>query len=111
LEIRFDDRLAQNGIEMVRYADDFILLCRSEQEAQEALEQVQRCKVLPKIFLVMAGRIAQPRPGRIQHRCPNVGFPIILKAWKSISRQSRKRGSRRSPPAPAPTVNSELICE
>ena len=34
--------MARNGIEMVRYADDFILLCRSQQAAQEAMEQVQR---------------------------------------------------------------------
>ena len=37
-----DWKMAENGIEMVRYADDFILLCRSQQEAQEAMEQVQR---------------------------------------------------------------------
>jgi RNA-directed DNA polymerase len=37
-----DWKMARNGIEMVRYADDFILLCRSQQAAQEAMEQVQR---------------------------------------------------------------------
>src|ERR1700745_2275010 len=37
-----DWKMARNGMEMVRYADDFILLCRSQPEAQEALEQVQR---------------------------------------------------------------------
>ncbi len=37
-----DHLMRQNGYEMVRYADDFILLCRSEAEAQGALEKVQQ---------------------------------------------------------------------
>ena len=32
-----DERLRQSGYEMVRYADDFVVLCRSEAEAQAAL--------------------------------------------------------------------------
>ena len=36
-----DWKMARSGFEMVRYADDFIVLCRSQQEAQEAVEQVQ----------------------------------------------------------------------
>lgn len=37
-----DHAMASAGIEMVRYADDFVLLCRSEQAAQAALAKVQR---------------------------------------------------------------------
>ncbi len=36
-----DHLLAEAGIEMVRYADDFVILCRSEAEARQALERVQ----------------------------------------------------------------------
>jgi RNA-directed DNA polymerase len=36
-----DWTMARSGFEMVRYADDFIVLCRNQQEAQEALEQVE----------------------------------------------------------------------
>lgn len=36
-----DHLLATAGVQMVRYADDFVLLCRSEQEAQSALARVQ----------------------------------------------------------------------
>ena len=36
-----DHLLAGHGVEMVRYADDFVLLCRSEQAAQTALARVQ----------------------------------------------------------------------
>ena len=36
-----DHLMAGAGIEMVRYADDFVILCRSEAEARQALERVQ----------------------------------------------------------------------
>ena len=36
-----DHLMAARDIEMVRYADDFVILCRSRQEAAEALERVQ----------------------------------------------------------------------
>lgn len=36
-----DHLLAAQGIEMVRYADDFVLLCRREAEARQALSCVQ----------------------------------------------------------------------
>ena len=37
-----DWRMARSGLEMVRYADDFIVLCRSQEQAQQALELVRR---------------------------------------------------------------------
>src|SRR5437667_11443429 len=33
-------RMAQKGYEMVRYADDAVVCCRTETEAQEALAQI-----------------------------------------------------------------------
>jgi len=36
-----DHEMAEAGIEMVRYADDFVLLCRSEREANCALDKVR----------------------------------------------------------------------
>jgi RNA-directed DNA polymerase len=36
-----DHRMAENGVRMIRYADDFVILCRSEQAAREALEDVR----------------------------------------------------------------------
>lgn len=36
-----DQLLAACGVQMVRYADDFVLLCRSEEEAKAALARVQ----------------------------------------------------------------------
>ena len=36
-----DHQMEQAGVEMVRYADDFVLLCRSREEAERALELVR----------------------------------------------------------------------
>ncbi len=36
-----DHLLAREGLQMVRYADDFVILCRTADEAQQALETVQ----------------------------------------------------------------------
>jgi len=36
-----DHLVAQTGLEMVRYADDFVILCRSAEQAIQALELVQ----------------------------------------------------------------------
>ena len=36
-----DHEMEQAGVEMVRYADDFVLLCRSREEAERALERVR----------------------------------------------------------------------
>jgi RNA-directed DNA polymerase len=37
-----DHRMAERGFEMVRYADDFVVLCRSRQDAEAALAEVQQ---------------------------------------------------------------------
>ena len=37
-----DHQMVQSGYEIVRYADDFVILCRSQQEAQAALVQIQQ---------------------------------------------------------------------
>lgn len=38
----FDHLMAERGREMVRYADDFVILCRTEAEAKEALREVEQ---------------------------------------------------------------------
>ena len=37
-----DHQMAQSGYEMVRYADDFVILCRTAEDASRALELVQQ---------------------------------------------------------------------
>jgi RNA-directed DNA polymerase len=53
-----DHQMGKAGIEMVRYADDFVLLCRSRQEAERALERVRE-------WTVTAGLILHPVKTRI----------------------------------------------
>ena len=36
-----DETMAQHGYRMVRYADDFVILCQSAESARQALEEVQ----------------------------------------------------------------------
>jgi RNA-directed DNA polymerase len=38
----FDHTLAQKGYQLVRYADDFVILCRSQAEAERALAEVRQ---------------------------------------------------------------------
>jgi RNA-directed DNA polymerase len=37
-----DWKMAREGFEMVRYADDFVVLCANQQEAQKALEEISQ---------------------------------------------------------------------
>ena len=53
-----DQRMAQAGYEMVRYADDFVVLCRSEEEACQALARV-------KEWTAQAGLTLHPDKTRI----------------------------------------------
>lgn len=53
-----DQLMAREGIEMVRYADDFVILCRSEEEARAALKRVQE-------WTVQAGLTLHPEKTRI----------------------------------------------
>jgi RNA-directed DNA polymerase len=53
-----DHQMAQAGFEMVRYADDFVILCRSPEEASEALAMV-------KDWTATAGLTLHPTKTRI----------------------------------------------
>lgn len=53
-----DHLMAREGLEMVRYADDFVILCRSPEEADRALAKVQD-------WTAEAGLILHPTKTRI----------------------------------------------
>jgi RNA-directed DNA polymerase len=55
-----DHRMAQEGFEMVRYADDFVILCRSPEEATRALARVHE-------WVATAGLSLHPTKTRIVH--------------------------------------------
>lgn len=65
-----DHKMAAAGIEMIRYADDFVLLCRSEAEAREALALAQR-------WLDDAGLTLHPDKTRIVDAAQRGGFDFL----------------------------------
>ncbi len=65
-----DHLLAQQGIEMVRYADDFVILCRSKAEAQQALALVQQ-------WTADAGLMLHPEKTRIVDATKHGGFDFL----------------------------------
>jgi RNA-directed DNA polymerase len=65
-----DQQMAAAGREMVRYADDFVILCRSEAEAQAALEAVRR-------WVTEAGLTLHPEKTRIINATKPGGFDFL----------------------------------
>lgn len=65
-----DHLLAAQGLEMVRYADDFVILCRSESEAQRALALVQQ-------WTAQAGLTLHPEKTRIVDATKHGGFDFL----------------------------------
>jgi len=58
-----DHMMAQAGYRMVRYADDFVVLCRSKEEASAALKRIQE-------WTAEAGLQLHPEKTRIVHIVP-----------------------------------------
>lgn len=65
-----DHAVAQAGYEMVRYADDFVILCRSEEEAQRALAQVRH-------WTTQAGLTLHPDKTRVVNAQHKGGFDFL----------------------------------
>jgi len=65
-----DHLMAQTGVEMVRYADDLVLLCRSRAEAEAALAQVQN-------WTAAAGLTLHPEKTRIVDLAAPGGFDFL----------------------------------
>ena len=65
-----DHQMAQEGWEMVRYADDFVILCESQEQAQRALERVRQ-------WVEQAGLILHPTKTRIVDASQAGGFDFL----------------------------------
>lgn len=65
-----DHEMARRKYEMVRYADDFVILCRSEEEAQTALQHVQT-------WTAQAGLTLHPTKTRIVDLNEPGGFDFL----------------------------------
>lgn len=65
-----DHLLAASGVQMVRYADDFVLLCRSEEQAKAALVRVQT-------WVEQNGLTLHPEKTRIVDATQRGGFDFL----------------------------------
>jgi len=65
-----DHQLARHGYQLVRYADDFVILCRTEAEARAALQAVQQ-------WTVPAGLTLHPEKTRIVDATQPGGFDFL----------------------------------
>ena len=95
----FDHQMAQAGWEMVRYADDFVILCRSQAEAQAALEATRQ-------WVKEAGLTLHPEKTRIVNANAPGGFDFLgyhfergmkwprQKSLKKLKERVREKTSR-----------------
>lgn len=65
-----DQTMARKGYQMVRYADDFVILCRSQVEAEAALEEV-------RIWTAQAELMLHPDKTRIVNAAQSGGFDFL----------------------------------
>src|SRR4029079_12017386 len=65
-----DHKMEEKGKEMVRYADDFVVLCKTEAEAQETLEAI-------KEWMQQAGLTLHPEKTRIIDARQTGGFDFL----------------------------------
>ena len=79
--------MAEQGIEMVRYADDFVILCRSSEEAAKALEMVRQ-------WTAEAGLTLHPTKTRIVDARTD-GFDFLGYRFQAGRRWPRKKSLER----------------
>ena len=79
-----DQHLAAAGDQMVRYADDFVILCRSEAAARQALERVQK-------WTATAGLQLHPVKTRIVNAGEPGGFDFLGYHFEQGERWPRRK--------------------
>lgn len=79
-----DHLMARSGREMVRYADDFVVMCQSEAEAQEVLEELRR-------WAEEAGLTLHPTKTRIVDATQKGGFDFLGYHFERGYRWPRKK--------------------
>ncbi len=65
-----DHRMAEKGVWMIRYADDFVILCRSEEEAGRVLREVREWTATVNLSL-------HPEKARIVDATQRGGFDFL----------------------------------
>jgi RNA-directed DNA polymerase len=90
-----DWEMAGAGLEMVRYADDFVVLCRSEQEAWQALEKIQE-------FAQANGLRLHPQKTRIVNAMEPGGFDFLGSHFERGMKWPRKKSMDSDQPQKLP---------
>jgi RNA-directed DNA polymerase len=83
-----DHLMAASGFEMVRYADDFVIMCRSEAEARRALALVQQ-------WTADAGLTVHPEKTRIVDATQHGGFDFLGYHFERGYRWPRKKSLKK----------------
>ena len=83
-----DHAMEEQGFEMVRYADDFVVLCGTEGEAQQALAQVQR-------WTAAAGLTLHPTKTRVVDARQAGGFDFLGYHFERGMRWPRRKSERK----------------
>jgi RNA-directed DNA polymerase len=83
-----DQQMQASGIEMVRYADDFVILCRSQAEAERALAEVQR-------WTAAAGLLLHPEKTRLVDAMQPGGFDFLGYHFEQGQRWPRRKSLRK----------------
>jgi RNA-directed DNA polymerase len=83
-----DHQLAGNGYAMVRYADDFVVMCRSQAEAEQALEAI-------RAWMEAAGLTLHPEKTRIVDATQGGGFDFLGYHFERGLRWPRKKSLRK----------------
>ncbi|MEJ2247380.1 MAG: reverse transcriptase domain-containing protein, partial [Acidobacteriota bacterium] len=83
-----DHVMARRGIEMVRYADDFVILCRSQAEAAAALELVRQ-------WTANAGLQLHPDKTRIVDATQKGGFDFLGYHFERNLKWPRKKSLKK----------------
>jgi RNA-directed DNA polymerase len=83
-----DREMAEQGIEMVRYADDFVILCRSREAAEGALERVRQ-------WTARAGLTLHPDKTRIVNATERGGFDFLGYHFERGMKWPRKKSLKK----------------
>jgi RNA-directed DNA polymerase len=82
-----DHLMAARGFEMVRYADDFVVMCRSQEDAAAALAEVER-------WTASAGLTLHPTKTRLVDECEH-GFDFLGYHFEAGRRWPRSKSRKK----------------
>lgn len=83
-----DHEMAEAGFEMIRYADDFVILCRSQEEAEAALARIRQ-------WTEAAGLELHPEKTRLVNASERGGFDFLGYHFERGMRWPSKKSKQR----------------